>query len=1204
MDRWLPTVFAFLLISVLPLVPAEAGILDVKVIAATGTVYEWLPGGVMLDIYSSSDGNMIPIANNSGHLAWSANLRGQNVVFTVNDQALFRRAPDGTISMLARKGEQVPGAPEGAKWLSFAPTCLTADGTLYFRGRLNFIDGGGGVTNENDYVAARVAPNGSLTVLAREGLEVPGLPSHTLKGNPGESSPPPLYPRCNADGQATFVHPITEGGSDEYALFHVDPAGNTTVAWRTGDTVPGLDGGEEFLAFAKSPLLNGSGQLTFRGVMQAGEGGAAVGGGLDTGLFGPGADGQTTLLMREGDAAPDSPQGVFENIHVHFDKTIAADGAVAFIHSFKYNNWYIEDGLWRHDPANPGVLTTEMVQGAAAAGLPEGWSFGSLVSLTGNAAGRLAVQGNVNFGEDEFGDPLQSKEAVWVQTDAGVFELVAVTGEKAPGTGGATLQTINNALLMNASGQTTFAGTLLKLEPVTNLNDYGLWIYTPNQGLELLLREGTEIAVGNGDIRTVSSITQSTSNMTGSGGADGLPIGLTDEGKAAVVVHFTGSAPAPGFQANAAVVVASVTPDPCDPDKINCDDEDACTEDSCDSEAGCLHVAVVCDDEDACTDDSCDMEAGCQNVAVNCDDSDGCTADSCDAVTGCQHAVLDCNDNDACTDDSCAIESGCQNVPLDCSDEDACTVDTCDVVVGCLNVALDCDDENACSADSCDTVSGCQHVTIDCDDLSACTEDSCAPELGCQYEPVNCDDENFCSADTCDPDSGCSHSDVGCDDGNACTDDSCDPPIGCEYTDVQCDDCDLCTDDFCDTQTGCGSTPVDCDDMSACTIDSCEKESGCQYEVVVCEDDDACTVDSCNPAMGCENVELKCDDNIACTIDTCNPETGCINTDMDCNDDNPCTLDSCEKGKCLHKKDPDQPLCCVDDGDCHDGDICTADSCVNKLCEFDPLENCCAKDMDCSDGLVCTVDLCDQAVHQCKYLPMEGCCMADDECSGDSQCIEHQCRSPWCSECGDDGDCTADGASCVKLLSGSYCLASCGAGCPDGYECDGEHCLPAAGDCECVAEPGQLSCDGNDWVKADSCGQFIEVVAACEYACAAVDGCCEAEEFSVGGQCVETPAPDTDDTDVITSEDMVTVEEIVEVPEVVAGEDVPPAEEDAVVLDGGVDSSSEDVFTADDENPKKGGGDCTMGGTSTTSLWLLLALFAVMALARFRRLAA
>ncbi len=1155
MNRWLLIAISLLVVALTSPHSTEAGIISVDVVAATGTAYDWLPEGVMLDIFSSSNGNMVPVANNAGHLAWSADLRGQNVVFGVDDQGLFRLTPDGSVALLARRGDQAPDAPEGAKWFSFSATCLAEDGTLFFRGQLDWKDGNGGVTKENDYLAGRVAPDGTISILAREGSAVPGLPSHTLKGYAGETSPPPLYPRCTAEGQATFVHPITMAGSSEYALFHVDAESTTTVAWRTGDDVPGLEQAEEFLGFAKSPRINGAGQLTFRSVMQSGEGGAVVGGGDDTGLFGPGGDGATTLVMREGDAAPDSPEGIFEDVDVQIDKTIAADGAVAFIHGFKFDDGFVETGLWRHDPATPGVLTTLMMQGTAAAGLPEGWEYGHFASLTGNKSGRLAVQGDANLGEDDEGDPLEEEEAVWVQNDAGDFVLAAITGEAVPGTGGATLVTINNALFMNGSGQTTFAGTLVKLPPVDSFNDYGLWLYTPGEGLELLLREGTEVAIGEGDARTISLITQATSFQTGSGGADGLPMGLSDEGKAPFVVRFTGSAPAPGFQTNAAIVVASVTPDPCDPDKVNCDDDDACTEDSCDAQSGCQHVQIECDDLDPCTDDSCDVDAGCQNVPLDCDDNDACTDDSCDQEGSCQHVVVDCGDDDACTDDACDAETGCTNVAVDCDDATVCTEDSCDVETGCQYLDVDCDDIDSCTIDSCDAVTGCSHLAVDCDDQSACTEESCNPEVGCEYVDVKCDDANFC------------------------TDDSCDPATGCAYS------------------------TVDCDDQSACTLETCDEAVGCEYETVECDDESECTVDSCNPAIGCEYTELKCDDNIACTIDTCDPETGCANSDKDCDDGNKCTLDTCEKGKCLHKKDPSQPLCCQDDADCHDGDLCTTDACVDELCEFTTVEECCAKDMDCTDGNVCTVDLCDQAAHECKFLPMEACCLDDDDCDAGLECIKHQCLSPWCVECDGDEDC--DDGTCVELLSGNYCLASCDGGCPDGFQCQGDDCVPEAGDCECTGDPGQLFCDGNDWVKLDNCGEAVEVLASCEYECAAIDGCCPEEGYSVADECVDSPPPDSDETDVVITPDVTIIEEVLEEPEIIESEETVDHHDPDIAPDGdNPDSATVGAEIFEEDSGGNGGGGCQTSESPTPSFWLFLALFAVLTLARKRQLTA
>jgi len=42
-----------------------------------------------------------------------------------------------------------------------------------------------------------------------------------------------------------------------------------------------------------------------------------------------------------------------------------------------------------------------------------------------------------------------------------------------------------------------------------------------------------------------------------------------------------------------------------------CDDDDACTTDSCGADDECVHDAVVCNDDDMCTTDSCDSVSGC-----------------------------------------------------------------------------------------------------------------------------------------------------------------------------------------------------------------------------------------------------------------------------------------------------------------------------------------------------------------------------------------------------------------------------------------------------------------------------------------------------------------------------------------------------------------------------------------------------------------
>jgi hypothetical protein len=93
---------------------------------------------------------------------------------------------------------------------------------------------------------------------------------------------------------------------------------------------------------------------------------------------------------------------------------------------------------------------------------------------------------------------------------------------------------------------------------------------------------------------------------------------------------------------------------------------------------------------------------GCVHTPVNCDDGNACTEDSCDPVKGCVHMPITCNDNNACTTDSCNPSTGCVYTPVNCDDGQICTIDACVAATGqCTHTPVNCDDGNACTADSC-----------------------------------------------------------------------------------------------------------------------------------------------------------------------------------------------------------------------------------------------------------------------------------------------------------------------------------------------------------------------------------------------------------------------------------------------------------------------------------------------------------------------
>jgi hypothetical protein len=85
------------------------------------------------------------------------------------------------------------------------------------------------------------------------------------------------------------------------------------------------------------------------------------------------------------------------------------------------------------------------------------------------------------------------------------------------------------------------------------------------------------------------------------------------------------------------------TTDSCDhtATDILCDDGNLCTDDVCGLTAGCQHNNNVapCSDDNACTDDdTCSQGVCTAGPALDCDDNVACTADSCDPLTGCLSA--------------------------------------------------------------------------------------------------------------------------------------------------------------------------------------------------------------------------------------------------------------------------------------------------------------------------------------------------------------------------------------------------------------------------------------------------------------------------------------------------------------------------------------------------------------------------------------
>ena len=228
--------------------------------------------------------------------------------------------------------------------------------------------------------------------------------------------------------------------------------------------------------------------------------------------------------------------------------------------------------------------------------------------------------------------------------------------------------------------------------------------------------------------------------------------------------------------------------------QLTCDDGNDCTADSCEAGVGCEFVPTEgeCDDGTACTlGDICFQGLCVATSFLDCEDDNLCTDDSCDPADGCIHEAnqLGCDDGDACTlvdvcDGGFCVGSG---APL-CDDLNVCTDDSCEPAIGCVQTdnTVECDDGNKCTPfDDCLNGDCVGTGVAVCDDKNICTDDSCDPDEGCIFEPntVNCDDQDACTLNDVCGGGGCQAGpdSLDCDDVEICTDDSCDPDTGCAH---------------------------------------------------------------------------------------------------------------------------------------------------------------------------------------------------------------------------------------------------------------------------------------------------------------------------------------------------------------------------------------------------------------------------------------
>ena len=477
-----------------------------------------------------------------------------------------------------------------------------------------------------------------------------------------------------------------------------------------------------------------------------------------------------------------------------------------------------------------------------------------------------------------------------------------------------------------------------------------------------------------------------------------------------------------------------------------------------------------CNDGDKCTEKTfCDKNGSCLGTKIDCNDKEDCTLDSCDAKIGCLHAKKKdgeiCTDNNKCTGGDACSSGVCTakvntcpcNIAADCAKHD--DGDLCNGIFDCVgnqciakkDSEVKCPESKiACVENFCQKATGkCQPIKqqdgTPCDDNDKCTlKDTCSSGKCDGDDAVKaglCDDKNVCTTDVCDPFFGCTNAKKGigqaCDDGNKCTQNTkCDKNDICAGQKIDCDDGNSCTLDTCKAGTGCFNqidNTLKCDDNNPCTTEDKCDQGICTAKDVDCDDKNPCTVDVCAGKSGCKNVIQSgkdCDDGQPCTIgDTCDLAGKCGGKDKNCNDGTDCTEDSCVNGACVSKAKVGLP--------CNDNDQCTD----NDLCDKEGV--CKSTKLDCEKAL--NGNVCRKVVGPCS--PVNGCTYADNDgfnkCTDNNQCtINDTCSGGTCQgkafPCDDNNPCTID--SCKPEEGCKFVINTC----DDGNDCTFDKCDPPA----------------------------------------------------------------------------------------------------------------------------------------------------------------
>jgi hypothetical protein len=480
--------------------------------------------------------DVAPVINDEGQVAF---LVGPELVpgkpFAGNTSVW--KELDGSLRAVAATGAPAPGLEPGTAFGNFFGLNWNDAGHTAFGSLLT-----GATVHGDNRRAIWCEDSEGLQLVARQGDRAPGTDKDTAFADFVTD------PAFNGAGQVLFFADVRQAGPNQPATsgLWAGTAGAVKLISRAGDHAPGAGEDVRFLAqmfespFSNRPRMNSAGGTAVLGFLE----GPNVAPESNGGIWSNMRSDTLQLVARNGDTAPGtgpnttylsftSPPAINDAGHVAFLAFLTTAGAAPTRESSLHDTIGPVNhlGLWSD---RSSALDLVVRIGDEAPGVEPSAHFVDFENPLLNGQGRLA------FGAAVSGPGVGAHNEVGIWSEgrrgAGKLELVARSGDAAPGTepGVKFVNFLSPAL--NGAGQIAF-GAVLTGAGVGQAegNALGVWAEDRSGELHLIARTGDAVEVEPGDVRTIAFL----DFASDTGGEDGRPRGWNDVGQLAFRARFT-----------------------------------------------------------------------------------------------------------------------------------------------------------------------------------------------------------------------------------------------------------------------------------------------------------------------------------------------------------------------------------------------------------------------------------------------------------------------------------------------------------------------------------------------------------------------------------------------------------------------------------------------------------------------------------------